>query len=73
MQHDEYMLFADFADYVSCQRRVSERYKDADWWSRAAILNLARMGKFSSDRTIAEYNQDVWKATPIRVAPADKE
>jgi starch phosphorylase len=71
MRHDEYMLFADFAGYAECQRTVSARYRDQDWWTRAAILNLARMGKFSSDRTIAEYNADVWKAASIPVAPPE--
>ena len=66
--HDEYMLCADFADYVACQRRVSDRYRDRDGWTRSAILNLARMGKFSSDRTIAEYNRDVWKAPAVPIA-----
>src|SRR5690606_2435181 len=61
MHHDEYFLFADFADYVACQRQVADRYRDEAWWTRAAILNVSRMGKFSSDRTIAEYNRDVWK------------
>jgi starch phosphorylase len=71
LKHDEYLLFADFADYAACQRRVAERYRDQEWWTRAAILNLARMGKFSSDRTIAEYNNDVWKAQPIAISLAD--
>jgi starch phosphorylase len=71
LKHDEYLLFADFADYAACQRRVAERYRDQEWWTRAAILNLARMGKFSSDRTIAEYNSDVWKAQAIAISLAD--
>jgi starch phosphorylase len=66
--HDEYMLFADFASYVERQREVSERYRDPEWWTRAAILNVARMGGFSSDRTIAEYNRDVWKTQPVPIA-----
>lgn len=70
MHHDEYFLFADFADYVACQRQVAERYRDPAWWTRATIRNVARMGKFSSDRTIAEYNRDVWKTTPVPIVPA---
>lgn len=64
---DEYMLMADFSDYVACQQKVSELYRDQDKWTRMAILNVARMGKFSSDRTILEYNRDIWKATPVPV------
>jgi starch phosphorylase len=71
--HDEYMLFADFADYAACQRQVSDLYRDADTWTRKAVLNLARMGKFSSDRTIAEYRDDVWKTPSIPIAPAGEE
>ena len=71
LRHDEYMLLADFGAYAECQRTVSERYRDTEWWTRAAVLNLARMGKFSSDRTIAEYNRDVWKAEPVRIPLAD--
>jgi starch phosphorylase len=71
LKHDEYLLFADFADYAACQRRVAERYRDSEWWTRAAILNLARMGKFSSDRTIAEYNREVWKTSAVPVSLAD--
>ena len=60
MQRDEYMLFADFAPYVECQSRVSETYTDAERWSRMSILNTARSGKFSSDRSVQEYCQKVW-------------
>jgi glycogen phosphorylase len=64
---DEYMLMADFSDYVACQQKVSELYKKQDAWTRMAIINVARMGKFSSDRTILEYNRDIWQTTPIPV------
>jgi starch phosphorylase len=67
MQRDEYMLFADFAPYVDCQSRVSETYIDHERWSRKSILNTARSGKFSSDRSVHEYCQRVWRtgAVPI--------
>jgi starch phosphorylase len=64
---DEYLLMADFGDYVACQQKVSELYRDYDKWTRTAILNVARMGKFSSDRTILEYNRDIWHAVPVPI------
>lgn len=57
---DQYCLLADFADYVSCQERVSEAYKDQDHWTRMSILNVANQGKFSSDRTIDDYAKRIW-------------
>ncbi|MCD6024791.1 MAG: glycogen phosphorylase [Fibrobacteria bacterium] len=71
--HDEYMLFADFADYAAAQGRVSDLYRDSDAWTRKAVLNLARMGMFSSDRTIEEYRNDVWKTPSIPIARAGEE
>ena len=73
LNHDEYMLLADFADYAACQQRVSELYRDPDSWTRKAVLNVAHMGKFSGDRTIAEYNRDVWRSTPIPISLTDTE
>ena len=58
---DQYMLFADYEDYVACQKRVSETFRDRDRWARMSILNTANMGKFSTDRTIQEYAKDIWK------------
>ena len=57
LNSDEYMLLADFQAYLDCQERVSEAFRDQDNWARMSILNVARMGKFSSDRTIAQYLQ----------------
>ncbi|MGF1541746.1 MAG: glycogen/starch/alpha-glucan phosphorylase [Pleurocapsa sp.] len=66
---DPYLLLADYQSYIECQARVGKAYKDPDNWTRMSILNVARMGKFSSDRSIAEYCQDIWDvlAVPIEV------
>jgi len=67
MHHDHYMLFADYQSYVDCQDQVSTAYRDQANWVRMAILNVARMGKFSSDRSMEEYCRDIWKVKPLRV------
>jgi starch phosphorylase len=65
LDHDSYMLLADFQSYVDCQARVSQAFLDQDQWARMAILNIAMMGKFSSDRTIREYASEIWRAAPV--------
>jgi len=67
LSHDDYMLLADYQSYVDCQERVSEAFQDTERWTRMSILNVARMGKFSSDRAIREYCSDIWKAVPVSV------
>ena len=62
---DNYLLLADYASYIACQEKVSELYSDRKEWIRRAILNVAGMGKFSSDRTIREYAQHIWHVSPI--------
>jgi len=62
---DTYMLLADFADYVKCQGRVDALYRDPRDWHRRALLNVAGMGVFSSDRTIREYAEEIWNVRPI--------
>jgi starch phosphorylase len=64
---DEYMLLADFGSYIDCQDRVSQMYRNQAQWTKMAILNVARMGKFSSDRAIREYCRDIWKVEPEQI------
>jgi starch phosphorylase len=64
---DRYFLCADFDVYVECQRRVAETYRRAQDWARMSVLNVAGMGRFSSDRTVQEYATDIWSAAPVRV------
>jgi len=67
LHHDEYLLFADYQSYVDCQDRVSRAFRDKKWWTRMSILNVARSGKFSSDRSIRDYCERIWKAKPVKV------
>ncbi len=64
---DQYMLLADYADYIACQDRVSRLYLDREQWTRMSIVNVANMGRFSSDRTIREYARDIWDIEPVQV------
>ena len=64
---DPYMVLADYAAYVQCQERVSRIYRDPQHWTRMSILNAANMGKFSSDRTIRQYAEQIWHAHPVPV------
>jgi len=61
------MNLADLTAYVAAQQRVSELYADPDAWARTALLNIAGSGKFSSDRTIAEYASGIWGVTPCPI------
>lgn len=67
-QGDRYLLLADYASYVSTQDQIGELYKDQEEWSRRAILNVAHVAKFSSDRTITEYAKKIWHVAPLRCA-----
>ena len=64
LSRDDYMLFADYQSYIDCQDRVSEAYRDQAHWTRLSILNAARVGRFSSDRSIRDYCRDIWHITP---------
>lgn len=63
--HDPWMTAADFAGYVDAQERAAAAYRDRDRWLRMSILNTAHSGHFSSDRTIGEYNRDIWRLKPV--------
>jgi glycogen phosphorylase len=67
MKYDPYFLFADYQSYIDCQHKASQAYRDREHWTKMAILNVARMGKFSSDRSIREYCQDIWNIKPVKV------
>lgn len=65
LNHDPYLLFADYQSYVDCQDRAGEAYRDREKWNKMSILNAARMGKFSSDRSIREYSQNIWRVAEL--------
>jgi len=70
LERDDYLLFEDFVAYLACQEAVGQAYRDVEGWTRKSILNVARMGKFSSDRAIKEYCRDIWQVEPVHVPPA---
>ena len=67
LARDDYMLLADYQSYVDCQDRVAQVFKDHDQWTRMSIFNVARIGKFSSDRSIRDYCSDIWKTWPVKI------
>jgi len=71
LSRDEYMLLADFQAYTDCQEQVAEVFRDQERWTRMSILNVARMGKFSADRTIADYCKNIWQVEPMPISLDD--
>lgn len=67
LNRDEYLVLADYQSYLNCQEQINQVYQNQDQWMRMSILNVARMGKFSSDRTIREYAKDIWQVQPVKV------
>jgi starch phosphorylase len=65
--HDPFLVLADYETYVNCQERVSVAWKDTKTWTRMSIMNTARGGKFSSDRAIAEYCDEIWNVHPVTI------
>ncbi len=68
LRHDDYFVMADFQSYVDCQADVSRAWADQANWTTMSILNTARMGYFSSDRTIREYSKEIWRVAPHPVS-----
>jgi starch phosphorylase len=68
--HDPWLTLADFRSFVDAQQRVAESYCDKERWTRMSILNCAYSGKFSTDRTMREYNEEIWKLESIAPYPS---
>ena len=68
LSHDEYLLLVDYESYVKSQDRAAEAYQDQEWWTSASILNVARCGFFSSDRSMREYCEDIWNVEPVKIS-----
>lgn len=71
LHQDPYFLLADYQSYLDCQEKVSQAYQDPQHWTKMAILNVARMGKFSSDRSIREYCQEIWNIESVQIELQD--
>jgi starch phosphorylase len=67
LHHDPFLVLADYPSYVDCQEEVSRAYQNRERWTRMSIVTVARMGRFSSDRAIREYCEEIWKVKPIAV------
>lgn len=65
--YDEFMVLADFASYADCQQKAEEAFRNPTAWTRMSILNTARSGYFSSDRSIRDYSDTIWKVSPMRM------
>jgi starch phosphorylase len=67
LYHDEYLLLADYQAYIACQDEAAKAYQDRELWTRMSILNVARCGFFSSDRSMRQYCADIWQVKPIKI------
>ena len=73
LYHDEYMVLADYDSYIAAQDAADAAYADVDQWTRMSIINTARCGFFSSDRTMRQYNADIWRASILDLAANNKD
>jgi starch phosphorylase len=71
-EHDPYVHLADFSGYLDAHERAGEAYAAPKTWTRRATLNVARIGSFSSDRTVREYARDVWGVAPLAARTGDE-
>ena len=71
LNDDRYRVLKDFESYHHAQMQIDNDYRDAENWTRKSIINVSNVGRFSSDRTIAEYNKDIWHATPLKITRDD--
>jgi starch phosphorylase len=69
LAHDEYVVLADYRAYVDCQARVGDAFLETERWTRMSILNSARVGRFSSDRSVKEYCRHIWHVRPVEIEP----
>ena len=67
LHYDEYLVCADYQSYIECQEQAAEAYRDQEEWTRMSILNAARCGFFSSDRSMRQYSSDIWDVEPLAV------
>jgi len=67
LERDEYLTLADYRSYVDCQEAVEAAWRDPEHWTRMSVLNTARTGFFSADRTVADYVDRIWEVSPVRV------
>jgi len=67
LSEDPWLVLADFRSYLECQAEVERAYADPERWTRMSILNAARMGQFSSDRSIADYCRDIWRVERVPI------
>ena len=69
---DQYFILKDFRPYADAQKKIEAMYRDESRWAKSAMLNVAKCGKFSSDRTIEEYVQDIWHLEKLTIKPSAK-